>query len=116
MPIAKRYNGHLLLTGTYARIYPHVDDDMLRTSRWTEGDIFLHELTAGDEIQIKYLKYDPEGAIHRSYATVIKQGIQTDPCFHIHALMDLWFRIEVRQTLSPESFKTINFDFWEVTD
>jgi hypothetical protein len=117
MPINKKFSGTLLLNDTFQRICPLLADDTIRTDRWTEGDIFLHELTAGDQIQIKFDKYDEAGQDHRSYDLQILFGDQNPvPTFHLGAVIDSWLRIEVKQTLAPLSYKTINFKFYEVVD
>lgn len=117
MPIHKKVKGTILLTEDYQMIYPQIDDNTLRTDRWTEGDIYLHELTAGDQIYVKFWKYDETGEEHRGYHVEIINGDQGEiTAIHIGAIIESWFKVEVKQTLAPESFKNINFKFYEVTD
>jgi hypothetical protein len=117
MPISKKISGNLLLSNTYQRIYPHVDDDTLRDDKWTEGWIYLHEMTAGDEVQILFTSYDEVAQQHRGYDEPIIQGIQEPiPAFHIGALVDNWFRVQIKQITAPSSYKSINYKFYEIRD
>ena len=117
MPINKKITGNKPLSDTYERIYPHVDDDHLREDIWTEGWIYLHELTAGDEVQILFESYDEVGQEHRGYDAPIIQGIQEPiPSFHIGALVESWFRIQIRQITAPSSYKSVNYKFYEIRD
>ncbi len=117
MPINKKVTGTLLLTDSYQRIYPHVNDDTLRDDRWTEGWIYLHELTAGDQIQILFTSYDETGQEHRGYDAPIIEGIQEPiPAFHIGALCESWFRVQVKQITAPSTYKSVNYKFYEIVD
>jgi hypothetical protein len=116
MVVSKVVKGTRLLTNTFQMIYPDLDDDHIRDPRWTEGWIFLHDMTAGDQIQIKVSAYDETGQQMRIYDQPIIIG-QQDPvsAFHIGAVLSLWLRIEVSQIAAPSSFKSINFTFYEVS-
>lgn len=117
MPINKEVTGTILLTSNYQMIYPHITDNVFRDKRWTEGDIFLNELTAGDQIQIKFWKYDPVALEHKAWMAPLISGSQGEtPVWNLPATINRWFKVEIKQTLAPSSFKTVNFVFYEVVD
>lgn len=116
MTVSKSVKGTILLTGSYQMIYPELEDDTLRDPRWVEGWIFLHELTAGDQVHIRFSTYDDSGQLLRVYDEPVISGIQEPiSAFHIGAVLTPWFRVEIVQTLAPGSYKNVNFLFYEVT-
>lgn len=116
MVVSNTVNGTILLNANYQMIYPEIDDDRLRDPYWCEGWIFLHEMTAGDQVQIKFSSYDLTGQQMRVYDQPLISGIQEPvSAFHLGAILTPWFRVEIKQTLVPESYKNINFLFYEVS-
>jgi len=124
MPVSAPFTGSILLTDEYQRIYPPDILNQHRTPpRWTEGWIYFHELTAGDEVTVKFEEYDDFGQQMRVYdiqkviynATPPATEINVTPAIHMGGTLSGWIRISVWQSDGGPNYKNINYKFYEVT-